>query len=303
MGKGELLSLASAFCWAVSVIWFKRSGEHMSPFTLNLVKNVLAFTLMIPTLLLLSAGPPQLPTPTLIVTLISGVLGIALADTLYFMALNRLGASRMGIVGSLFSPFVVALSIVFLAERLSLLQVFGFVTVLLGVLLATAKQPATDLNREQLLRGLMTGATAVLTMAIGIVMVKRALEQHDFLWIVEIRLLGGVGGLVVVMLLRRRTAKVFAELRQPHNWPQIIAASVLGSYLALILWLAGYKYTLASIASVLNETASLFIVLLAWLMLGEPLTRRKLVGISCTFLGVCLLLPETGHWLNAMVCR
>jgi len=206
----------------------------MSPVALNLVKNSLAFTLMIPTLLLIGAGPPQLPAQTLAVVLVSGILGIALADTLYFMALNQLGASRMGIVGGLFSPFVVALSIVFLGERLSGIQAFGFAVVLFGVFLATAKAPRTDLNRSELLKGLLIGASAVLTMAIGIVMVKRALEQHSFLWIVELRLLGGVAGLILVVLMRRRMKPILTELRQPHHWPQIITASVLGSYLALI---------------------------------------------------------------------
>ncbi len=303
MGKGELFSLASAFCWAISVILFKRSGEQMRPFALNLVKNVLALALMIPTLWLFSSALPALPAGTLSVVLISGVLGIALADTLYFEALNRLGASRMGIVGSLFSPFVVLLSLMFLGERLSLLQSGGFALVLAGVMLATITAPATDLSRHQLVQGLSIGAVAVLTMALGIVMVKRPLEQYEFLWIVQLRLIGGVIGLLFVMVLRRRSKQLLAELREPHHWPRIIIASILGSYISLMLWMAGYKYTLASIASVLNETASLFIVLLAWLMLGEPLTKRKLAGVLLSFCGVCLLLPETASYLRAVFAR
>lgn len=75
--------------------------------------------------------------------------------------------------------------------------------------------------------------------------------------------------------------------RQP--WVTIVVASLMGSYVSMILWLAGYKLTQASIASVLNETASAFIVLFAWLMLGEPLSRRKLGGVALAFLGVTLV--------------
>ena len=53
----------------------------------------------------------------------------------------------------------------------------------------------------------------------------------------------------------------------------------------MLFWLAGYKYTSASVASVLNETASIFILLFAWLLLKEPLGRRKLAGVACTFCG------------------
>jgi drug/metabolite transporter (DMT)-like permease len=69
----------------------------------------------------------------------------------------------------------------------------------------------------------------------------------------------------------------------------IMLASFLGSYFALILWLAGYKLIDASVASVLNETNVVFIVLLAWLMLGERINRRRLVGMGLTIAGVTIM--------------
>jgi drug/metabolite transporter (DMT)-like permease len=55
----------------------------------------------------------------LVWVLVSGLLGIAVADTWYLKALNMMGASRTGIVSSLFSPFFILLSAVFLGERLA----------------------------------------------------------------------------------------------------------------------------------------------------------------------------------------
>jgi drug/metabolite transporter (DMT)-like permease len=46
----------------------------------------------------------------------------------------------------------------------------------------------------------------------------------------------------------------------------------------------------ASVASVLNETNVAFIVLLAWLMLGEQINRRKLAGIALTLGGVIIMM-------------
>ena len=62
------------------------------------------------------------------------------------------------------------------------------------------------------------------------------------------------------------------------------------AYLAWILWLAGYKLIDASVAAVLNETNGAFIILLAWLMLGEKISRRKLAGISLTLSGVLVMI-------------
>ncbi|MBK8068308.1 MAG: DMT family transporter [Rhodanobacteraceae bacterium] len=73
-------------------------------------------------------------------------------------------------------------------------------------------------------------------------------------------------------------------------WTLLIVAALLGQYVSMLLWLAGYKYTSASIASILNETASIFILLFAWIWLKEPLSRRKLAGVACTFGGVGVML-------------
>ena len=75
----------------------------------------------------------------------------------------------------------------------------------------------------------------------------------------------------------------------------LVTAALVGQLLSMLLWLAGYKYTSASIAAILNETASVFIVVLAWIFLGERLTRRKALGIVCTLGGVGLMLVPGGH--------
>ncbi|PKM03644.1 MAG: hypothetical protein CVV17_04285, partial [Gammaproteobacteria bacterium HGW-Gammaproteobacteria-7] len=58
-----------------------------------------------------------------------------------------------------------------------------------------------------------------------------------------------------------------------------------------VFWLAGYKLTDAAVAAILNETASVFILLLAWLWLGERPGRKGLAGVALAFSGVgCMLL-------------
>jgi len=58
----------------------------------------------------------------------------------------------------------------------------------------------------------------------------------------------------------------------------------------MMLWLAGYKYIPASEASILNETASAWIVLFAWLMLKESVGLRRLIGLLLTFSGAIVML-------------
>jgi drug/metabolite transporter (DMT)-like permease len=58
----------------------------------------------------------------------------------------------------------------------------------------------------------------------------------------------------------------------------------------MMMWLAGYKLIPASKASILNETANAWTVLLAWLMLHESIGRRKVAGLLLTSAGVIIML-------------
>jgi drug/metabolite transporter (DMT)-like permease len=289
MGIGEACSIASALAWSGGVIIYKRLGETLAPLQLNLLKNLVVLALIVPTLAFLPGFEwPSLPLSTLALTLASGALGIAVADTLYFRALNTLGAARMGIIGNLYSPFVLVLSFAFLSERLTVLQGVGFALVSAGVLLVSRQRAEKRLSPAELRLGLLYGAGAVALMAVAIVMVKRVLEGQPLLWVVALRLLGGVLGLIAIFAWRGESLLPRASPRV--RWRVLFFGAFLGQYVSMVLWLAGYKYTKASIAAILNETSSIFIVLLAWLFLHEGMSVRKLIGVACTLSGVAFML-------------
>jgi len=291
MGWGEFFAISSALVWALAVILFRRSGETLPAFELNLFKNFFGLILLIPTILLVNGiALPGYSPKELFLVFMSGLLGIAVADTWYLKALNMMGASRTGIVSSLFSPFVIFLSAVFLGERLVSWQWLGFILVMSGVLLVTWRSHRSVVDTADVKKGAMYGVGAVFMMAAGVVMVKEILETQPFLWTVELRIAGGIFGMFVYMLVSARWQSVKRNFSQPQPWGTVMFASFLGSYFALILWLAGYKLIDASVASVLNETNVAFIVFLAWLMLGEQINRRKLAGLALTIGGVIIMM-------------
>ena len=291
MGWGELFALSSAMVWALAVILFRRSGETLPAFELNLFKNCFGMVLMVPTILLVDGLElPEFTSIELILVFFSGLFGIAVADTWYLKALNTMGASRTGIVSSLFSPFVIFLSAIFLGERLVSWQWLGFILVMSGVLLVTWRTHRSSVDAADVKRGVFYGVGAVFMMAVGVVMVKDILEARSFLWTVELRIVGGVSGMVIYMLMKSQWQSVKQNFSKPQPWGTVMLASFLGAYFALILWLAGYKLIDASVASVLNETNVAFIVFLAWLMLGEQINRRKLAGLGLTSAGVIFMM-------------
>ncbi len=295
MGLGEFFSLACALVWAVAVVLFRRNSHALGPFETNLVKNGLAFALLLLTVPFTSGWQwPALTREQIGLSLLSGAIGIAVADVLYLYTLRQIGASRTAIIASLYSPFVVAGSYLFLGERLNGWQLAGFALVLAGIGLATWHRPRTRTDRRHYLLGILAGATSILLMAAAVILLKETLEQADFFWVVTLRLAGALLLTAIPLLWPPFFRGVLQRLRQFHDWKTLLLASFLGTYLAMVLWLAGYRYTTASVAAILNETASIFIVLLAWLFLKEPLTPAKAFGVIITTAGVVLLIALGG---------
>ena len=289
-GLGEFYSLACALAWAIAVILFKKSGESLAPVPLNMFKNGVGLALMVLTLVAMSGTAwPGIPAVAVAVAMVSGFLGIGLGDTLYFRALNELGASRLGIAQTLYSPFVIVLSALFLSERLTPLQFAGVVAVLAGIALVTWAPGAGAVDAVRLRRGLIDAAASVFVMAAGVVMAKPLLERYDFLWIVTLRIAGGVLGMLLFMPSARDFGAIRAAFAGVRHWPHVIAGSVVGTYISMMLWLAGYKYTKASIAAVLNEMAAVFILALAALFLHDRLKPAQLAGSAVAIAGVLLV--------------
>ena len=286
---GEFYALACAVVWAAAVILFKKSGEHLAPLPLAFFKNLLGLSLMLLTLLLWHQGSiPSLSIADVGLLLVSGLLGIAVGDSLYLRALHRVGAAPVAVAQTLYSPFVILLSLAFLGERLGLNQWLGVGLVLVGVL-AVSAHGSPGLSRRDLAWGMGEGIAAVFAMAAGIVMAKPVLDRADFLAVVAVRMFAGVVGLFLVLLRGEGLAGLRADLAAVRDWRPIIAASVLGTYLSMMLWLAGYKYTKASIAAVLNELAAIFILLLAVLFLRERVSARQVMGVLLAVSGVVMV--------------
>ncbi len=64
---------------------------------------------------------------------------------------------------------------------------------------------------------------------------------------------------------------------------------MLGSYLALIFWIAGMKYTKVGVAAILNQSSTVYVLILAAVFLHEPFTRRKLLASALAVAGIVLV--------------
>ncbi len=284
LSAGEFYALACAVLWAFAVILFRKTGETIEPVALNLFKAVVGLTLFVITMLVLGAPffPESVPLEDWVVLMASGALGIAIADSVFFASLNRLGAGRSAIVNCLYSPAVVLCSALYLGEPRGPWLFPAMLMMGAAILVGTWKpedKAGDEADRRSLRIGVVLGGLSMLLMAAGIVWAKPVLDRSDPLWATTARLAGGAIFLGIQGLLPRWRAGVIKVFRPGPHWKVAVPAAVIGTYFALFMWILGMTFTQTNTASVLNQSSTVFVLILATIFLREPLTWRRGLAI------------------------
>ena len=287
---GEILSVCAALFWATGVILFKKSGESMPPTALNMFKNVIAVALLTPTMPLFGEAIfPEQSAEAWWMLLLSGFLGIAVADTLFFASLRRLGAGLTAVVDTSYMPLMLGLSFLWLGEDIGVHVLFGAALIMAGLLVGSAARPEPGKTRRDIVVGTLIGIAGIAAMAVSIVMIKPILNDAPMIWATWVRLLAGTVGLVPILLASPDRRRALAALRPARHYRTAVPAALTGTYLAMIAWVGGMKFIQVSRAALLNQLSTVFIFVLAIVFLKEPLTLRRTLAIGLAVPGAYLV--------------
>jgi drug/metabolite transporter (DMT)-like permease len=289
-GLGELFSLGAALVWAFAVLLLRRSGESVAPFALNLYRVGVSSVIFLAVVLVLGEPLfPSRPWQHYALLALSGVVGIAVSDTLLHRSINLVGAVINAIVDCLYSPFVAITALLILDERLGPAQIAGMALVIAAVLVTTQARPPRGATHRMLLVGIGWGVLAMVTLAFGVVIAKPVLAEGSILWVTTMRQLAALAVMAPAALAHPRRRRLWSVFVPDRSWRTTLPATLLGSVFALFLWLGGMKYTQAGIAAVLNQTSTIFILVLAALLLKEPFTLRRTAAALIAVVGIALV--------------
>jgi drug/metabolite transporter (DMT)-like permease len=284
---GEFYALTCAVVWATAVIFLKRSGETCPPFALNLFRVGVSSLLLVATVYASGQGLVRdVPLSDYLILAASGVIAIAVADTMLHKGLNIVGAGLTAIIDCLYSPLVIAFAFLLIGERLSAFHLVGMVLIIGGVLLTSRVELPTGLDRLTQVRGILWGVGSMVCLSLGVVMAKPVLEHSPLVWATTVRQLAALAVMLPVALASPRRGDYLRTFKPRRDWRFSLPATVLGSYLSLMLWLAGMKYTAAGTAAILNQTSTIFVLIFATLFLREAFTRRKFAAAALALLGI-----------------
>jgi drug/metabolite transporter (DMT)-like permease len=288
---GELAALTAAFLWAAASILFARAGKTTGPVALNFVKTGCGLLMTFVTVLVLQDEIwPDLSPTDLGWLGFSGVLGLTVGDSAFFVAINRMGPRRAMLLWALVPPVTALLAWPVLGEVLGLWSMVGGAVTLAGVAwVLRERTPSAPVARNDLMVGLAFGLIAVVCQSVGSVTAKMAGEDLDGVTLSFVRLAFGTGGLLLQVIRQRYLGQVRTLLTTPRALARVVGATVIGTYLALWLSMIALQRSMAAVAATLAATSPIFVVPLARIFLKEALTWRGIFGATVAVVGVGIL--------------
>ena len=283
---GIAAGLGSAASWALGAILFKKIGENMPPLAMTLLKSCISVVLLGAALAFTGWLRPSWNDLGLL--LASGIVGIAVGDTLFFAALQHLGPQTLVVMMMAGQVLTAVLALVFLGERPSLQAWGGMACVLAGVGVVLWSNLGGD-RAPSRARGIVLGLLATLCMSVSIIMAKPAMAQMSALQATFLRMVAGAVGIALLGLATRKLGAWAGSCRNERLAGQFFAAVCVitfgGFWLSL---LANQKLEIA-VANTLISMEPVFVLPLAAIFLREKIRPAAILGTLIAVGGVTIL--------------
>jgi len=289
---GDLYAAGCALVWSFSVILMRVAGYQIPPIPLTFFKSCVALFCLVITLTVL--GEPlivDLSRSEYLRLIISGVVGISIADAMIAASLNRLGASLQALADCAYTPAITLVGFLMFGEMLNTWEVIGGFLVVSGVFVGAVMKVEVAAKKD-LVIGIFLAASAHAIMGVGILMVRDIYREESVVWVTSFRFLVAVVAMLIYGYFRwpgNLKNRLLMGFFRVDMWRTIIPMALLGPFLATVLWIAGFKYLEAGRAAIYNQLSTVFIILLAYFLLGEKLTKRKMLGVVLAIAGASIV--------------
>jgi drug/metabolite transporter (DMT)-like permease len=297
---GALAALVCALLWALSLTLYRDAIRQYGSRAINLFKCTVAAALFLVTWWWQSKAAPwrelqRLDPAELWLLVMSGLVGLAIGDTVLFQAVKRLGTQRTLLIQCLAPVLTALLAWAWFHEELRPRQVLGIAATLAGIAWVIRDRTANRSQGPATWLGLAVAGAAAAMQAFGILLQKPAAAVVSPVAICAVRLPVAVCGLSILVLLagpqRRRLA-----IAVWHDRPQLarlIPAAILGTYVAILLFTIAIASVPAGIVGSLSSTTPMFALPFAVLITRERFGPLSILGTVIGVAGVVLIVTAT----------
>lgn len=279
-----IFALISYFTWGSGVFAEAIAARRLSPYSLTFWSFTLSFIVTsfyapfaIGSLVGLTFG-------IFILNLVLAFGGILFGTLVYYEALRIENRALVGTIASSFPMVTVVLSIVFLGEKVSGLQIIAILLVFIGLFLASFDLSGIRKGKFSLSKGILFAIIAMFMWGIYFAFIKIPVSKIGWFWPNYIAFLT-----FPLLLLYLRIKKKRLEKPTENNVFIPLIVSTLFVRIAEFSYNLGIsKGLVAVVAPIAGANSTLFIIL-AFLILKDPIKRQQVIGIITTLIGIVLL--------------
>lgn len=284
---GCLCAFSAAAIWGGLYVVSKYVLGYVPPITLVAIRLVIATSVL--GLVLQVRGELRVPRGELRVIALSGLIGYTVSLGTQFAGTHLSSAHAGALITSATPAFVAVFAGWLLRERVSGLRWLAIAVATLGVLIVTSDTPSDGSGATSLFGNTLL-VTAAITWAFYSVLVKAAMARYSALLVTGWVSAFGVvftAPLVPIELLGQPSVLALAAV------PLLVILGtlyigVVSTAGAFYLWNKGFELLDASLASLFFFVQPVVGSLLGWLLLGEQITERVVVGAVVIGVGVVL---------------
>ena len=294
--KGASSSLAAAysvgvFCWLLSsgvYIAAKWVSPEMPPWALCFWRVLIAWAILMPIVYRHFSAMIALVRARGLELLIIGGIGLAICQGLIFVGLEHADATTAGIIIALIPIITMILAYFILAEPMGRWQVIGSILAFLGIVVIIVKGSPAAFLRLDFNPGELWIVAGAFCFSLYTVLLRRA--KFDVNRLALLVLLLGAAALTALPLY---LFELISDERSTLNASGLIAlgyVAIPGGAIMYYLFNRSIEALGAARAGVLLYIQTIFIAVLAYLILGEQLQRYHLEGAALIVAGLLLII-------------
>ena len=279
-----LLLTLTPFFWAINWILGRGLSTSIPPMAMTFYRWLFAIAILAP-----FAWPHVRREWPIVwrhrrIMLLLGLIGVGSHNALAYLGLSYTTAMNGVMLNSFIPVMIIALSWIFLRQRLAAGQLAGVVVSLCGVLAILSQGSLQVLSSFELNRGDLLVMLSMLFWSVYTICLRwKPAGLHVLTFLFVIACIGDAG------ILPFYLAEMAMGAHLSFTWTNIAAFAFVGlfsSVLAYLFWNRGVEEVGASVAGLFVHLMPVFGTLLAWLFLDEQLRVYHIVGIVLILTGI-----------------
>lgn len=292
---GTGIALLSALAWAGSITILKFLTAKIDTLSLNALRLWFGFVPILSFVFIWGRGSDLIHTPFLPLFFVaaSGILSMAIGDTLFIKSLTFIGASRaFPIAQCTFLLLTMTVSLLFLEESFTWFNTIGALLVMVGVYLVAVpgKEAKTSSYGGTNVKGVILALITSLAWTAGAVTLKLGVTEMDALVAAAIRTPASAIAITGLVISRTRKREMLQFKKYGRrNMALAFGGGALTYGVASVSFAAAMQLIGAGKTVLITAVAPIFILPFSIVFLKEQPTIYAKAGIIISVFGVGML--------------